>query len=285
MWDEDAILAEIDRMQALIEPIAGPLDQFIDLIRGFVESRRQKFAEDFAAGPPPWTEPLLELLCAEEAGELFGEFSATWNEVISLFALPGDTLTLEGILFGFDLTIDVPFSFVTAGGGDIQLFLNRALVRVGFALPDRGLFVAQISALPSQVVPGNTILLDDDFGNGLVFIDERGLPIVVGVLADGVLELDDEVASTVPGEKIAGRFNAKALVFAPAPDNCPGDCNRDRTVAINEVITAVNIVQGTAVVDQCFPFDINEDFGGSINEVIASVNSLLQGCPGVVFAF
>ena len=39
--------------------------------------------------------------------------------------------------------------------------------------------------------------------------------------------------------------------FAGAPVRCGGDCDRDRTVAVNELVTGVNIVLGSIAVEQC----------------------------------
>ena len=49
-WNETALLAEIDRMQALIAPFTGDVTVYIDPIRDFVSTRRAKFADDSRAG-------------------------------------------------------------------------------------------------------------------------------------------------------------------------------------------------------------------------------------------
>lgn len=60
---------------------------------------------------------------------------------------------------------------------------------------------------------------------------------------------------------------------------CPGDCNRDRTVMINEVVTGVNIALDRAGVDTCIQADVDRDGSVHVNELVASVNSILRGCP------
>jgi len=67
---------------------------------------------------------------------------------------------------------------------------------------------------------------------------------------------------------------------SPTPDipSCPGDCNGDGTVAINELITAVNISLGSLPIDACLAADLNRDGNVAINELISAVNANLGGC-------
>jgi hypothetical protein len=49
-------------------------------------------------------------------------------------------------------------------------------------------------------------------------------------------------------------------------------------VAINELITGVNIALGSANVSTCSSFDVNGDGSVAINELISGVNGALNGC-------
>ena len=64
----------------------------------------------------------------------------------------------------------------------------------------------------------------------------------------------------------------------PLPASCAGDCNGDSSVAINELITGVNIALGSAAVSLCPSFDSSGDGGVAINELIAAVSHALNGC-------
>jgi hypothetical protein len=59
---------------------------------------------------------------------------------------------------------------------------------------------------------------------------------------------------------------------------CTGDCNEDHAVAINELLSGVNILLGNAEMSACAGFDRDGDGHVSIDELIAGVNSALQGC-------
>ena len=74
-------------------------------------------------------------------------------------------------------------------------------------------------------------------------------------------------------------FTGGAAPTPTPPPTCVGDCNGDGEVAINELITGVNIALGSLPLDRCSSFDINGDGEIEINELITAVNNALAGCP------
>jgi len=102
-------------------------------------------------------------------------------------------------------------------------------------------------------------------------------------------------ASTLPGAYPLGSANARAfdstgaafehidggtgsLTVSLLVRTCLGDCNADRSVTVNELITGVNIALGNAPVTACLQFDHNDDGAVTIDELIDAVNRALQGC-------
>jgi hypothetical protein len=78
-------------------------------------------------------------------------------------------------------------------------------------------------------------------------------------------------------------FATVALLLLPdspirAHSACPGDCNGDGQVTVNELITMVNIALGNADTSTCTAGDVNSDGSITINELIAAVNNALNGC-------
>jgi len=65
----------------------------------------------------------------------------------------------------------------------------------------------------------------------------------------------------------------------PAVANCPGDCNGDGVVLINEVVTGVAIALGTQASGSCTALDRNADGAIGIDELLTAVNALLGACP------
>ena len=71
-----------------------------------------------------------------------------------------------------------------------------------------------------------------------------------------------------------------AVLLAAAPAwACPGDCDGDGTVRINELIAAVGIALGQAPAASCAAIDGDGNGEATIAELIAATNALLGGCP------
>jgi hypothetical protein len=60
---------------------------------------------------------------------------------------------------------------------------------------------------------------------------------------------------------------------------CLGDCNDDRSVAVNELVTLVNISLGALNLVACVPGNENADLQIAVNELVRAVNGALSGCP------
>jgi hypothetical protein len=95
------------------------------------------------------------------------------------------------------------------------------------------------------------------------------------------LSIGDQSACDVSadGNKSTVLFSDGTFTIVPATNGCVGDCNVDTMVAINELITGVNIALGSAQVSACPSFDVNGDGMVAINELIGGVNNALGGCP------
>jgi hypothetical protein len=67
----------------------------------------------------------------------------------------------------------------------------------------------------------------------------------------------------------------------PTPvSNCPGDCNGDGSVTIDELLRAVNLALGSGIAGAtCSALDTNRDGTVSIAEVVRAVGAALIGCP------
>jgi hypothetical protein len=63
------------------------------------------------------------------------------------------------------------------------------------------------------------------------------------------------------------------------PAVCVGDCAGTGAVAVNNLITMVNIALGTLQVAACDAGDQNGDGNIAVNEIITAVNNALNGCP------
>ncbi len=84
---------------------------------------------------------------------------------------------------------------------------------------------------------------------------------------------------------IAGLALGLSAATARAQDTCAGDCDGGESVAINELVTCVNIALGSALVTTCSPCDVNASGDVAINELIAAVNAALNGCTPTTGGF
>lgn len=87
------------------------------------------------------------------------------------------------------------------------------------------------------------------------------------------------VTSTATGEPTSNA--ASAATASPtgteAPPVCPGDCDGNGVVAINELIRAVVLASSSGTAG-CAAADGNGDRAIAINELIRAVRSALEGC-------
>ncbi len=74
--------------------------------------------------------------------------------------------------------------------------------------------------------------------------------------------------------------SAAGVWFIRQVKTCPGDCNRDGEVTINEVVTGMNFLLDTLPATDCFlSFERNGDAFVTVDELIVAVNAALSGCP------
>jgi hypothetical protein len=65
----------------------------------------------------------------------------------------------------------------------------------------------------------------------------------------------------------------------PPVSLCVGDCDGNGEVAVNELVTGVNIALGNLPLSSCGAFDSNRDEQVTVNELLQGVNAALNGCP------
>ena len=132
-------------------------------------------------------------------------------------------------------------------------------------------------------------LIAVDFDTGLAralpgdgsghFTDSPNFTVDLGVPLGGAAfaDLNGDTAIDLVMTDPATQELIIALNSLP-PLPCVGDCNVDRLVSINELITGVNIALDRAPVERCPPFDANENLRVEINELVTGVNNDLGGC-------
>src|SRR5260221_12127979 len=80
---------------------------------------------------------------------------------------------------------------------------------------------------------------------------------------------------------VLGALSALTLAWAVGPARgavCPGDCDGNMSVQINELVTCVSIALGTVQLATCSACDVDGGGTVTINELVAAVNAALIGC-------
>ncbi len=62
---------------------------------------------------------------------------------------------------------------------------------------------------------------------------------------------------------------------------CPGDCNGNGSVTVDELVTGVNIALENASLSACPATDTSGDGMVTVNELVAAVSNALNGCPQI----
>lgn len=211
VWDETAILDEIDRMELLITPVAAPFEvggiaPAADALRAFVSGRRAELEAELAAGPPPWTAPLRDPPCLTANGMVTGTFDTTWGTIA------GDPFTsgtgaLSATVDGLTLAIQATGS--RAGWEPMAPGPPQAQIQVVSQLFDGTFAVAVMNIKPALFASGTTLPVDwvVTFGALYRFVPATGQGYFLGVFSDGTVTLD--AATIAPGAAVQGSFSSE----------------------------------------------------------------------------
>lgn len=59
---------------------------------------------------------------------------------------------------------------------------------------------------------------------------------------------------------------------------CPGDCNVDWRVDVDELVQGIRILLGESTIDRCPPLDANGDVDVNIEDLVTAIDRSLRGC-------
>jgi hypothetical protein len=150
------------------------------------------------------------------------------------------------------------------------------------AAPTSGKIVASITSADTSIPVDDISQFPD---SGTVQIDDEVMTYDGKQPSTGVSALN-AAASPQPGELLNvhrgmnGTTPAAHLQGAPVVliSACPGNCNADPQVTIDEILTMVNIALGNAPLLDCEAADSNHDGHVTVDEILSAVNNALNGC-------
>lgn len=207
VWTPSTIIAEIDRLEALLRPIADPgntgaLAARIAHTRAFVLAREDRLRAELAAGDPVWPYAAGTASCRISLGTITANFSTTWGTLNTYNVGSG---TMSGTIAG----VNVATSMVYAGAGsDAE---GKGAMQLLGQLPDgRYAAVFVIVTNPADVTPGTRSIDLVNVASIMTFYDPAtDTTSGGGLLLPGSLTLTS--AGTTTGSPIVGSVTGSVI--------------------------------------------------------------------------
>ncbi|MBS1123820.1 MAG: cellulosomal protein [Deltaproteobacteria bacterium] len=207
VWDPSTIVAEIDRLEALLRPLADPTNSGafagrIDRVRAFAMAREGQLRAELDAGDPVWPFAAGDASCRINIGTITTTFSTTWGTL-------GDFSVGSGTMSGTISGVDVTTSTVTANAG-LDTDGKGAMQLLG-RLPDgRYAVVFVIVTNPADVTPGTRSIDLVNVAAVMTFYDPAtDTASGGGLLLPGSLTLTS--ASTTAGAPVVGSVTGTVI--------------------------------------------------------------------------
>ena len=207
VWDEDALLDEVDRITALVDPVALPdpwREASLDEVREFILDRRETIEDSLDEGPT-WELPPPESPCLAEMGTLEVTFDTTWGSLGAHDPLNTGLGTVGGVWDGEALPD------VTGGALAGDYAGNAIIIALGLA-SDTEAVEGAVQFEMTAVQPGSYFLdlgLRVGYYMTLDLLTEEEFQFQAYV-ADGELVLEE--AAPQDGAEIRGMFTGDLLV-------------------------------------------------------------------------
>ena len=199
VWDEDDLIAEIDRMAALVDaPTAD-----VATAREFVRGRRQKILDELLAGPPEWNVPFKPNAkpCFEQNGDFTTTFQTTFGTLAApdIFASGGGT---------FSATVDSSPLVATRTGSSSGLNDGRVVIQVAAQHANNTITLVFASVDPATFVAGSDQTLAGQAA-AYKYTPATNAVEAIGFVLSGSLRLD--AASQSPGGAVRGSMQFETI--------------------------------------------------------------------------
>jgi YVTN family beta-propeller protein len=179
------------------------------------------------------------------------------------------------------LAPDASTAYVTVVGRDGPVYvIDTASRRVADTIPG-GIYLAGVAVAPD----GSKLFVveagDVDGTGNLRVIDPATHALITTVPLGRRpvhIALGGTVGRTPTATTVVVTPPTSPTSTPPPDDPCPGDCDDDDQVTVDEVVTAVRIARDAELMDACPPCDVNRDRHVTVDELVAAVRSALTGC-------
>jgi hypothetical protein len=180
-WDEDALLARIDRMEELVlaeleRTEVATVAEGIAVIREYVGWRRFRIEAELEDGHPGWSQELRGYPCLVEVGALPVTFETTWGSYGTQHWSGYGTGTMGMSLNGVDYPIETIGALAGEAHGAATLLVMGRL--------EWGSLLALLMTFPTELLEdGTRYTMDWSRGQAYLYYDEGGTGGAFGVLA------------------------------------------------------------------------------------------------------
>jgi len=209
VWDEDQLLAAIERYDAVIWPVVGGSAHTaeVDQVRDAIESQRAAIEGELAGGPPEWTTALRDPVCLDVIGQVDVTFDTTWGTQGAANPFATGTGTWAVRNQGDDL---VETAVGATAGDDPDA--PRDLIWTIASLEDGTLAVVFLQIEPSRFHTGTQEIDWGGLFGGVFLYDPASLQLTfLGPLGQGTVRLDE--AGGTSGAPVSGRITADLVAM------------------------------------------------------------------------
>lgn len=222
----------------------------------------------------------------------------------TVFALsPRDRLDLEAFLFAFDTTFApiVGQQLTLTANADAAALERAALLQARAVTPFA--LVGQPAARECDLVARGTIEGED---RGFLFDPVHGdyrsdrwdeprikapdLLVLPAISATSLtftcmppgsglrFALDRDGDGHFDRDEIEAGSDPADPASMPLGPDCPGDCNEDGTVTVDEILLGITLALGAADSETCAALDVDGDGSVTVDEILLAVTAALVGC-------
>lgn len=211
-WDEEGLLAEAARTDALIDPFLfdGERDNQeaeLEATRAFIRDRRAAIAAELLLPGFDWLEPFRLPFCAAPAGFIDVSFATTFGSFPTADTTATGDGTFSGTLNGVPLPVAATVGASAGLDGNVPDGDQSLLVGVATLADARTFFYVAIVDT-DDIVPG-TLPVNDARVQVVLFEAVNGANENRGRAYDGTLTFSE--ASTTPGAPVVGSLHAELI--------------------------------------------------------------------------
>ncbi len=200
VWDESALIAEIDRYASVLAPYAD--ETALETARTYIRDRRGVIEAELAMGEPVWDFPLNpDERCFTTQPEVHATFSTTWGTADAFIPFGLGEAELDIFIDGEKQK----FTTLTAIAGRSADFFNQPAVTI-IGLREGGTMVALVLAFEEFEFKAGSPAFHGFATFGAVTEIVGGVPQIGGVLSGGSIYL--EAASMEEGAPVSGEVTS-----------------------------------------------------------------------------